>query len=71
MQTLSDLSPAGLMTTFYCLGFETPPTWRARSPYLYPQKQGGPVIHPATGYGLGIRPRLHKVLNRQFLLNSI
>jgi hypothetical protein len=24
------------MTTFYCLRFETPATWRARSPYLYP-----------------------------------
>jgi hypothetical protein len=22
------------------------PTWRARSPYLYPKKQGGPVIPP-------------------------
>jgi hypothetical protein len=26
----------GLITTFYYLRFETPPTWRARSPYLYP-----------------------------------
>jgi hypothetical protein len=25
------------MTTFYCLRFETPPTWRVRFPYLYPQ----------------------------------
>jgi hypothetical protein len=24
------------MTIIYCLRFETPPTWRARSPYLYP-----------------------------------
>jgi hypothetical protein len=24
-------NPAGLMTTFYCLTFETPATWRARS----------------------------------------
>jgi hypothetical protein len=23
------------MITFYCLRFETPPTWRARSPYLH------------------------------------
>jgi hypothetical protein len=22
-------------TTFYCLRFETPPSWRAKSPYLY------------------------------------
>jgi hypothetical protein len=25
-------------------------TWRARSPYLYPQVQGGPVIPPGTGF---------------------
>jgi hypothetical protein len=35
-QSFSGPSPAGLMTIFYCLRFETPPTWRARSPYLYP-----------------------------------
>jgi hypothetical protein len=28
------------MTTFYCLRFVTPPTWRARSPYLYPPGTG-------------------------------
>jgi hypothetical protein len=38
------------MTIFYCLRFETPPTWRARSPYLYPQEEGGPVIPPGTGF---------------------
>jgi hypothetical protein len=35
-QSFSVSSPRGLMTTFYCLRFETPPTWRARSTYLYP-----------------------------------
>jgi hypothetical protein len=30
------------MTTFYCLRFETSPTWRARSPYLYPPGTGWP-----------------------------
>jgi hypothetical protein len=35
------------MTTFYCLRFETLPTCRARSPYLYP---------PGTGW-LGYAPR--------------
>jgi hypothetical protein len=35
-QSFSGPSPAGLMTTFYCFRFETPPTWRARSPYLHP-----------------------------------
>jgi hypothetical protein len=34
-QSFSGPSPAGLITTFYCLTFEIPPTWRARSLYLY------------------------------------
>jgi hypothetical protein len=45
-------------------------TCRPRSPYLYPQEQGGPVIPTGTGFlfvasydsqgcGGGIRPRLH------------
>jgi hypothetical protein len=50
-QSFSGLSPEGLMIIFYCLRFETPPTWRARSPYLY---------HPGTGW-LGYTPR-HWVL---------
>jgi hypothetical protein len=33
-------SPAGLVTIIYCLKFETPPTWRVRSPYLYPPGTG-------------------------------
>jgi hypothetical protein len=36
-QSFSGPSPAGLMTTFYCLRFETPPTWWARVPKLYPR----------------------------------
>jgi hypothetical protein len=39
-------------TILYCLSSETPPTWRARFPYLYPQEQGGPVIPPGTGLPL-------------------
>jgi hypothetical protein len=31
-QSLSSPGPAGLMIIFYCLRFQTPPTWRARSP---------------------------------------
>jgi hypothetical protein len=34
--------PAGLVTIIYSLKFETPPTWRARSPYLYPSGTGWP-----------------------------
>jgi hypothetical protein len=38
------------MTTFYCFSFETPQTWRARSPYLYPLETGGSVIRPGTAF---------------------
>jgi hypothetical protein len=33
---------------FNCLRFETPPTWRARSPYLYPPGTGWPSY--STGF---------------------
>jgi hypothetical protein len=39
-------SPAGLVTIFYCLRFETPPTWRARSPCLYPLGTRWPSYTP-------------------------
>jgi hypothetical protein len=34
------------MTTFYCLRFEIPSTWRAWSPYLYPPGTGWPSYTP-------------------------
>jgi hypothetical protein len=34
------------MAIFYRLRFETPPTWRARSPYLYPPGAGWPSYTP-------------------------
>jgi hypothetical protein len=42
-------SPVGLMTKFYTLSFETPPTWRARSPYLYPPGTVRPNCAPRHG----------------------
>jgi hypothetical protein len=39
-------SPTGLMTTFYCFTFDTPPTWRVRFPYLYPSGTGWPSYTP-------------------------
>jgi hypothetical protein len=48
-QSFSGPSPAGLITTFYCLRFETPPTWRTRSLYLYPPGTGWPGYSPGTG----------------------
>jgi hypothetical protein len=63
----SGQSSAGLMTIFYCFIFETPPTWKARSPYLYPPWTGWSVIPPGIfvascdlqGYGGDIRTHLH------------
>jgi hypothetical protein len=34
------------MTTFYYLRFETLPTWRARSSYIYPPGTGWPIYTP-------------------------
>jgi hypothetical protein len=39
-------SSAGLVTIFYCLRLETPPTWRTRYPYLYPPGTGWPSYTP-------------------------
>jgi hypothetical protein len=39
-------SPAGLMTIFYCLKFETLPTWRTKSPYLYAPGKERPSYTP-------------------------
>jgi hypothetical protein len=54
-QSFSGLSPAGLMTSFYCLKFETPPTWRTRSLHLYPPGTGDPVIPQGTGFSTVVR----------------
>jgi hypothetical protein len=39
-------SPAGLVTILYCLRLETPQTWRARYPHLYPPGTGSPGYTP-------------------------
>jgi hypothetical protein len=74
------------MTTFYCLSFNTPPTWRARSSAfislrkrvtrLYPQALGSLFVasYDSQGYSGVIRPRLHtRVLSLycQFSTDSI
>jgi hypothetical protein len=45
-QSFSGPSPSGLMTIFYCLRFETAPTWRAMYPYLFPPGIGRPSYTP-------------------------
>jgi hypothetical protein len=49
-QLLSGQGPAGLMITFYCLRFETPQLGGLGPCTYIPQKQGGPVIFPGTGF---------------------
>jgi hypothetical protein len=50
-QSFSGPSPAGLMTMFYCLIFETPLTWRDTSLYFYPPAgHGDLIIPPGTGF---------------------
>jgi hypothetical protein len=45
-QSFSGSSPTGLMAIFYIFRFETPTTWMARSPYLYPPRTGWPSYIP-------------------------
>jgi hypothetical protein len=65
-QSFSAPSPAGLMTIFYCLRFETPLTWRARSRIYIPQLLGSLFVatYYSQGYGGGIRTRLHAVKSK-------
>jgi hypothetical protein len=45
-QSFSGPSPAERITIFYYFRFETPPTWRTRSLYLYPPGIGWPSYTP-------------------------
>jgi hypothetical protein len=49
-------SPVGLMTIFYYLRFETPPTWRARSPYLYLPERRWPRYTPSHWVPFSLPP---------------
>jgi hypothetical protein len=48
-QSFSGPSPGVLVTIFYCLRFDTTPTWKSRCRIYIPRKQGGPVIPLCTG----------------------
>jgi hypothetical protein len=50
-------SPAGLVTIFYCLRFETPPIWRTRSPYLYRSGTRWPSYTPRHWVPFSSPPR--------------
>jgi hypothetical protein len=57
VQSFLGLNPAGLMTILYCLRFETFPTWRARSLYLYPPGTGWPSYTPRHWVPFSSPPR--------------
>jgi hypothetical protein len=59
-QPFSGPSPLGLMTIFYCLRFETPPTWRVRSPYLYPPGTGWPCYTPRHSVPFSSPPAIRR-----------
>jgi hypothetical protein len=45
-QSFLGRGPTGLVTIFCCIRFETPPTWMAGSPYVYPPGTGWPSYPP-------------------------
>jgi hypothetical protein len=46
---------------YFTVSFETPPTWKARSPYLYPWALGSLFVtsYDSQGYSGGILTHLH------------
>jgi hypothetical protein len=60
MQSFSSPSSAGLMTIFYFLRFETPPTWRVRSLYLNPPETGWPSYTPRHCFPFSLSPTSHR-----------
>jgi hypothetical protein len=66
------------MTTFYCLRFETPPTWTTRSLYLYPPGTGWPSYTPRHLVSFSSPPTTRRDMvevfepdSKRFLLNLI
>jgi hypothetical protein len=59
-------STAGLVTIFYCLRFENPPTWRTRSPYLYPPKTGWPNYTPRHWFPFSSPPTTRRATMEVF-----
>jgi hypothetical protein len=47
---------------FYCLKFETPPTWRARSPYLYHPGTRWPNYNPRHWVPFTSPPTTHRAM---------
>jgi hypothetical protein len=56
----------GTMTPFYCLRFETPPTWRTRFPYLYPTGTDWPGYTPRHWVPFSSPPSIRRVTVEMF-----
>jgi hypothetical protein len=56
----------GTHDIFYCLKFETPPTWRARSPYLYPPGIGWPSYTPRHWVPFSSPPTTRRAMVEEF-----
>jgi hypothetical protein len=65
-QSFSGQSPAGLMNIFYCLKFETPPTWRTRFPYLYSPGTRWPSYTPRPWVPSSSPPTTHRAMMEAF-----
>jgi hypothetical protein len=65
-QSFSGPSLAGLMAIFYCLRFEIPPTWRARSKYLYSPGTGWPSHTPRHWNPFSSPPTTHRTTMEVF-----
>jgi hypothetical protein len=68
VQSFSDPSPKGLMTIFYPLRFETPPTWMARSLNIYPLRTGLPSYSPKHWFPFLSPPTSCKAIVKVFNL---
>jgi hypothetical protein len=65
-KSFSGPSPSGLKTEFYCLRFETSPTWRARSPYLYLPGNGWPSYTPRLWVPFSSPPTIRRTMVEVF-----
>jgi hypothetical protein len=59
-------SPGGLVTIFYRLRFETPPTWRARSQYLHPPGTGWLTYTPRYWIPFSLLPTTRRATVKVF-----
>jgi hypothetical protein len=72
-QSLSGLSPVDSKPYFIVPIFETPPTWKARTPYLYPPRKGWPSYTPGQWVSElnEVEVNLRQTVNRSWCLAPI